>query len=304
MIDLVLSGPAAIEKFEKRFEFVQPYKHGSSIIKGINASGSLIRFGEAIQEYFFSRCTLLNTLDDAYRAKYINYMEILSSSFDMKEYRSILERRLFQGISTTTQGLFGVHYVSHIKHQSQLLSGQFANMFLVPGIRETSIGEFLRTNPDIVHQAFECNSFVYEPELEWIEGNEKYPEEKSINPDLMIERADGFFDVVDLKTIADKSRSITKGPHKRRRFIDYVNEGIAQLNNYKDYFSYEKNRIHAFSKYKIKVSDPKPYLVVGSYDNVNDEEIKEASRSYKDELVIIDYDTLNSFYLKNSMASY
>ncbi len=71
MTNLVLSSPAAIEKFEKRFAFVQPYKQGYSIIKGINTSGSLIRFGEAIHEFTFSRCTLLNTLDDSYRAKYI-----------------------------------------------------------------------------------------------------------------------------------------------------------------------------------------------------------------------------------------
>src|SRR6266704_6510353 len=99
------------------------------------------------------------------------------------------------------------------------------------------------------------------------------------------------------------------------------------------YFSYEKNRNHAFSKYKIKVQEPKLYLVVGSYDNVNDTEVREgchtefcvtvynkkvlnsvqpwprsfsamchytkfdmasreACRSHRDDLVIIDYDTL------------
>src|SRR2546426_46217 len=126
---------------------------GYSIIQGTNTSGSLIRFGEAIHEFSFSRCTLLNTLDDAYRAKYINYMQILSSSFNMEEYKSILERRLFQAIPNTTDDLFGVQYVPNTEHQSRLLSGQFANMFLIPGIRETTIGEFLRANPDIVHQA-------------------------------------------------------------------------------------------------------------------------------------------------------
>lgn len=120
------------------------------------------------------------------------------------------------------------------------------------------------------------------------------------NPDLVIERRDGFFDIVDLKTIIDKSKNITKGAHKRRRFIDYVNEGIAQLNNYRDYFRYEKNRNHAFSKYKIKVQVPKLYLIVGSYDNVNDDEVREACRSHRDDLVIIDYDTLNSLFVNGT----
>src|SRR5207248_10770483 len=98
-------------------------------------------------------------------------------------------------------------------------------------------------------------------------------------------------------------KSITKGTHKRRRFIDYVNEGIAQLNNYRDYFSYEMNRNHAFSKYKIKVQEPKLYLIVGSYDNVNDAEVREACRSHRDDLAIIDYDTLNSLFANGTNQS-
>ena len=302
MTDLILTGPEIIDKFEKRFEFIQPYKQGS-ILKGINASGSLVYFGEGLHEFYFSRCLLLNSSGNTYRAKQCIYMEVLSSSFNLDEYRGILENRLFRGIPASTQGLFGVHYVPDSEHQSWLLSGQFTNMFLVPGIRETTIGEFLKANPDVIHKAFGCKNFVYEPELDWIEGNERYPEEKSINPDLMIEREDGFFDIVDLKTIIDKSKSITKGEHKRRRFIDYVNEGIAQLNNYRDYFSYEKNSTYAFSKYKIKVKNPTLYLVVGSYDNVSDEEVREASRSHRNDLVIIDYDTLNSLFLKSSFST-
>ena len=77
---------------------------------------------------------------------------------------------------------------------------------------------------------------------------------------------------------------------------------LGDLSSY-EYFSYEKNRNHAYSKYKIKVNDPKLYLVVGSYDNVNDEEVREACRSHKDDLVIIDYDTLNSFFLKSSIST-
>lgn len=120
------------------------------------------------------------------------------------------------------------------------------------------------------------------------------------NPDLMTEREDGFFDIADLKTIADESKSVTIGAHKRRTFTYYVNKGIAQLSNYKEYFKYKKNRDYAFSKYKIKINKPKLYLVVGSYDNVNDEEVKEACRFYIEDLVIIDYDTLNSLYLDHS----
>ncbi len=299
MIDLVIGGSDSIEKFESRFKFLQYYKQGS-IIRGIDTTGPVFSFREGLQNFFLSRCILLNSLDNAYRAKHINYLEIVSPSFNIRQYSTTLEKRLFQPIPNSTNNLFGIQYVENINHQSQLLSGQFTNMFLIPKVRETTIGEFLKTNSHIINKAFDCQKFAYEPHLEWIEGNEKYPDEKTINPDLMTEREDGFFDIVDLKTIKDESKSITKGPHKRRRFIDYVGDGIAQLGHYKEYFTYEKNRSHAFSKYGIKVDNPKLVLVVGSYDNVNAEEVREACRAYKEELEIRDYDTINTSYLLNS----
>ena len=296
MSDLVIGGSKTIEKFESRFQFLQSYKEGT-IIRGIHTTGPFFSFREGLQNFFLSRCILLNSLDNAYRAKHINYLEIISPYFGV--YKTTLEKRLFQSNLYSTNDLFGIQFVENIDIQSRLLSGQFANMFLIPNVRETTIGEYLRANSHIINKAFDCQKFVYEPALEWIEGNEKYPYEKTINPDLMIEREDGFFDIVDLKTIKDESKNITKGQHKRRRFIDYVSEGIAQLGNYKEYFTYEKNRSHAFSKYGIKVDNPKLILVVGSYDNVNAEEVREASRTYREELEIRDYDTLNTSYLQN-----
>lgn len=305
--NLTLSGPQSLENFESRFNFIKYSNKQSATLQFNNANGSLLGFGDDFKNCFLSRCTMLNSLDNAYRAKDITSMEIVSKAYDLREYKTALENRLLRILyninGLSTDQLIGIRYINKLESKAMMLSGQFANMFLIPEIRETTIGEFLKANPEIITKAFGCQNFEYEPEMEWIEGNEKYPEEKSINPDLMIEREDGFFDIVDLKTVMNKSKSITKGPHKRRRFIDYVNEGIAQLNNYKEYFKYERNRNHANSKYNIKVNDPKLYLVVGSYDNINKEEVKEACRSHQDDLVIIDYDTLNSFYLNSSISS-
>jgi hypothetical protein len=102
IIDFVLGGPEMIEKFEKRFEFIQHYKQGT-ILKGKDTIGPLFRFGEGLQEFFLSRCILLNSLDNAYRAKYINYMEIVSSSYNLTEYRKTLEKRLVLDPKSWTQ---------------------------------------------------------------------------------------------------------------------------------------------------------------------------------------------------------
>jgi hypothetical protein len=133
--------------------------------------------------------------------------------------------------------------------------------------------------------------------MPWVEKVEQNKDEAAINPDLMIERDDGYYDIYDLKTAALDKFSLTKGTRARRRFIDYVNEGIAQLANYEEYFTFPANREVAWQKYRIKVEDPNLVLVVGNFDNVNRVEIDEASRGYRN-ITIIDYDSLMQLFLK------
>lgn len=197
----------------------------------------------------------------------------------------------------TTSDLFGVLHLN-VRDEGATLAGQFVNIFLIPSLPETTIGKFLVENPTFVKRAFSCKNFLYEKELEWIEGNPN-PDEKSIRPDLMLEKENGFYDICDLKTAALSKQRITRGEHRRRRFIDYVHEGMAQLGNYEDYFKFEKNRAYAFSKFKIKVDQPNLILVVGNYENAPRNEIEEASRMLRPNFQIIDYDTLNSMFLNS-----
>jgi hypothetical protein len=116
----------------------------------------------------------------------------------------------------------------------------------------------------------------------------------------MIERNDGFYDIYDLKTALLNKTSITKGERSRRRFIDYVEEGVAQLANYSEYFDYSKNCQFASEKYGIKVKNPNLVLVVGNFENANKTEIQEASRRLKN-LTIIDYDSFLQLFLLSSL---
>jgi hypothetical protein len=114
----------------------------------------------------------------------------------------------------------------------------------------------------------------------------------------MLRRADGHYDICDLKTAALDRPRLTKGKHRRRRFIDYVYEGVAQLANYEDYFSYEMNRQFARSLYCVEVENPALILIVGTFDNASVDEIQEASRQLRPNYRIIDYDTVNALFVK------
>src|SRR5205809_4749998 len=65
-VDLTLSGPKSVENFETRFHYLKYFKQLSTL-KFINANRSLLGFGNDFKSAFISRCTLLNSLDNAYR---------------------------------------------------------------------------------------------------------------------------------------------------------------------------------------------------------------------------------------------
>ncbi len=192
--------------------------------------------------------------------------------------------------------LNGVYYIPNSSAWAYVLSGQFANLFLIPGLREPNIGKFLHKNPDFVKHALDCINFLYEQPLKWKEGNPN-PADEYIQPDLLLQLANGYWDMCDLKRPLLEKIKITKGKHSRKRFIDCVAEGIAQLANYEHYFNFQENAEYARSKYGVSVYNPRLILIVGNYENADINQIKEASRMLKSNYTIMDYDTLNANFL-------
>jgi hypothetical protein len=75
-------------------------------------------------------------------------------------------------------------------------------------MRETVIREFFNRHVDLVNRAFRTEYFIYKAYLEWKE-HDGYIVEKAINPNLLVHRDDGFYDIYDLKTAALSRRSLT-----------------------------------------------------------------------------------------------
>lgn len=281
------------EALEKRFKFTN--RLGTNLVMDVEGEGPLVEFGTEFKSCYIEDCLFVNKLDEVYRVKDILCMGIISKSHLKKSYiKELLEKLNLN--PKTTGDLFGVHYCDKKDTYKMVLAGQFSNMFLVPGIRETTIGEFINSNPSFIKESLPCVDFLYEENFPWLEGNDD-SDEKFINPDLLIKRSNGFYDICDLKTPKLSIHNLTKGGHKRRRFFDYVEEGIAQLANYEDYFSYKKNKEYALKEVGVIVNDPILYLIVGNYENLKQEDVREASRRLKDKYRVIDFDTLHALYL-------
>lgn len=283
---LCLAQDADFKAVEERFPSIELY---DSKLNRMGGKGSVISFGPNFESCSIENCVLVNRLDNLYRCKNILAAYIFKSSITTPKLIDFFSRALGE------KEVRGVHTIQGQTEEQLIIAGQLQSMYLLPGLHETTIGEFLKLHPEIIKKAFKTEHFEYEPYLKWLE-HDGACEDVAINPDLLIKRADGYYDIYDLKTAALAKKNVTKGDRKRRRFIDYVEEGVAQLANYEEYFTYPKNAIHAKEKYGIEVEKPKLVLVVGSWENSSPEEVDQARRRYTG-IEIIDYDTFCHLFI-------
>jgi hypothetical protein len=225
--NLCFSQDVDFEVVQQRFPVLKLF---SSRMKRTGGHGALFTFGENFESAYIENCSLVNRLLSAYRVKHIHHMIIIHKKLLPSEYATLLKNIMYQGYIT------GVHTCSPNQESDYILAGQFQNFYLFPNLHETTIGEFLNTHPEIIERGLSARSFIYEPYLPWIKKPAGLEEDKAINPDLLLQRTDGYFDICDLKTAALRKHDLTKGSRRRRRFIDYVEEGVAQLANYREYF--------------------------------------------------------------------
>jgi hypothetical protein len=194
----------------------------------------------------------------------------------------------------------GVQVVPEGTAEAQVLAAEILNLYL-QGAIETTITEFLEVYDNVIRSAFNASDVYYQQHLPWIQGNSD-PEEESIQPDVIYRGKDRTWNVVDFKLpLLDKNK-LTTGRHARRGFIYPVRDGINQLANYVDYFKFEANQEAAARVLGAKVMNPRPMLVIGSYENVDMTPISEAMRATID-FEIVDYDLLLRLFVKNASGA-
>jgi hypothetical protein len=276
-----------METLLSRFPYLRLYTTTLDMSSG---KGSVFKFESCSKSLSLEHFVIINTKENLYRCKSILFCMVAHKSIGMRRLGELYENAIRGNVAHAIYTVQG-------SEEELLVVGQMQSMYLFPGLHETTIGEFINQHPKVIKKVFNAMNFEYEPYLEWKE-HDGTVRDTAINPDLMIQRKDGYYDIYDLKTALLQKKKITKGERRRRRFIDYVEEGVSQLANYREYFRYEQNASHAKEKYGIEVKDPNLVLVVGSYENSDSEQIIQACRRY-DNVYIVDYDTLCQIYIGN-----
>ena len=243
--DLCIGHKVDITALQKRFPVVELFPT-RIVLPADSGIGLVIQFADTFESSQIENCVVVNRLGSIFRAKHILLLTMVSRGLSPVRYRQFLNN-LVSG-----EVIKGVHTVPPNKERDYVIASQFQSMYLAPNLRETTIGDFLNKHPSILLRAFSARRHIHEPHLPWLE-NAGRKTETAINPDLLLERVDGRVDIYDLKTAALDRVSLTKGPRSRRRFIDYVEEGIAQLANYREYFTFAKNVEYTREKYGVTV---------------------------------------------------
>jgi hypothetical protein len=255
---------------------------------GAVGSGNLFHFDKSSNYTLIKNCLLINKRGVTVRVRHINLLLIIKRTETRVAYENYLSSYLSGNeVKVAVTAPAG-------KTEYLLTAASFANFYLLDRLHEVTLGEFLHQNEDILRTAFNASALIYEPYLQWQEGNPG--PDQAINPDLLVQRPDGYWDICDLKLPLLNRGNITKGERRRRRFIDAVSEGVAQLAHYDEYFRYPKNRAWAYDRYGVTFDNPRKILIVGNYENVNQDEIIEASRMLKP-FEILDYDSILQLYL-------
>lgn len=152
---------------------------------------------------------------------------------------------------------------------------------------ETDITSFLEKpeNQFILSMGFLGKKIHAQLEFQWQSAN--IP---SIKPDFMIEKSNGFADIVEFK-LPDLKGAAVVGKINRETFSAEINAYISQTRKYKTYFEDPNNRVWVKKVYGIQVHYPKRILVVGRRADLKTDEWREIINDYRD-VEIMTFDDL------------
>jgi len=167
-------------------------------------------------------------------------------------------------------------------------------------VNERIIDRFIQAHSKHFSNALGYKKALSKVELKWMDGDSTDP--KSSSPDYLMQRKDGYFDILDLKTSMLKYNSLTRGGKSRCRFNAYVSELIAQLIGYERYFKRDKNSKWVYDTHGIKIQNPRLIGIVGNYDNFIREDVDLALEQYKDNITILSYADLTNL-LRNQIPT-
>lgn len=154
---------------------------------------------------------------------------------------------------------------------------RFEQLLLKEDIREPELQTYFEENPELLYMGTRYRRIISHPIL-------KRKGKSDLIPDFLLERVnDGYCDILDIK-LPDKK--IMVGQEDRRHFSSNIEEALAQVSEYREYFNENRNREEVEKKYNIKILKPNVLVLIGDSTNVDTEELIKIKDRRKDGEVI------------------
>ncbi len=241
-----------------------------------------IVFSEKTSNVLFHDFTIISKVNNHYSLRRHSTSIIVEKNIKNIDFKNFL-KRVFNKSLLRKGKFFGSKY----KYQliSELKSLAYHK------VHETTIDKFLQLNSDLFAKSLGYISAKSNIRLQLQVNKDKFGKEKELIPDFMLERKDGYFDILDLK-IGLLSYDFALGDWSNTRFSSYGQSLLSQLIGYKRYFSFQENADWAFKKYNIKLNKLKLIGIAGNHNNFNHEVVRLALDNHVNDFVLYSYNDL------------
>ena len=277
-------------KVRARFPFFENIAKGGGLM-GEGSRG--IYIGDHVNQIKISDVVIVNQHAGELRAKYINSAGILSHNTQQQQVEEFINWQYKNGVPP------GVLLLPSERAEQFLVAAQFTSLFLSSFVHETKLGTFMGSHPDFVRRALHVDEFIRERTFVWQPPKNAEP---AIRPDLLGRRIDGTFDIYDLKTGLLSKRKVTKKRRSRRMLVSELEDGLAQLAHYDEYFSAPENQQYLTEVHGIQLVKPRLTLIGGNQFNTSATEVREALRRFNginEQYSIVSYDALVLSYMNS-----
>ncbi|STX50763.1 Uncharacterised protein [Legionella busanensis] len=231
--------------------------------------------------------------------RHVKWLEILPINFKENDNFYTLEwDTFFLENAYKIDASYCFDFPDDYKYKLLPIINRFIELWGNDCTKETTITKFLSKNE---HQFIIKKKFgviKISPETICIWQNSK---KENLKPDFFIIHPNGYADIVDFKL--PKIDKVIVGTVNRRSFSAKLNQYIAQMREYANFFNEECNRVWFEKEYGFKVKNPRKYLIIGRRNNFSNDEWREILADYQN-IEIFTYDDLidsvtSQFYMVN-----
>lgn len=271
----------SLEKFDTIFKEAF---NGNAITK--TGAKYPIIYDEDTDRVVVSNCLFGSTNDLELSLRRHSVTLIVKRDITNQEYKNFLKETFNTQSIKENKSVVGLFIASPKNDQFRLELQSFAYQ----DVHETTIDKFIKLHAEIFAKALGYKRALSNVKLEIQKDNEEWGVD-SLIPDYLLEREDGYYDILDLK-LGLWGENFTQGKWNRLKFSSYANTLIGQLRGYHRYFSTKENATWALTNKGIKVSKPILIGIAGNHNNFIRPDVDIALESYAKDTILMSYNEL------------